>query len=156
MTTVTTKWSALGTYTTGIAGAAAAPTLKNLANLGQKIGNEIDNSYGVVGYLYADWDLLCRFASSPTAGGYCALYLIPAVDGTNYTDGDDSVVPPSTLVVCTFPVRAVSTAQRVSARGVLLPPGKFKPLFVNVSGQAMTNTDNENILSYRAYTVISE
>ncbi len=152
--TTTRKWGAQGTFTMAIAGAASAPTLKNLANAGQKIGNAIDNSSNR--YIYADWDLFCRFASSPSAGGYVALYLIPAVDGTNYTDGDDSVAPPPNLLIATFPVRAVSTAQRVSAIGLRLPNGVFKPLVVNVSGQAMTNTDNENVLSYRPYYETSE
>lgn len=152
--TTTRKWGTQGTFTTAIAGAAVAPTLKNLANAGQKIGGEIDNSSNR--YIYADWDLLCRFASAPSAGGYVALYLIPAVDGTNYTDGDDSVAPPVNLLIATFPVRAVSTAQRVSAIGLRLPNGKFKPLVINVSGQAMTNTDNENVLSYRPYYETAE
>lgn len=142
-------WSALGTYTTAIAGAGVAPTLKNLANGGQKIGNEIDNTSARD--QYADWDLYCRFASSPSAGGSCDLYFIQAVDGTNYQDGDDSVAPPVTAYVGSFPVRAVTTQQRVDLRQVMLPATKFKPLLINNSGQAMTNTDNENILSYRPY-----
>jgi hypothetical protein len=32
-----------------------------------------------------------------------------------------------------------------------LPPFNFKPLVINKSGQAMSNTDSENILSYRPY-----
>lgn len=151
---VTQKWSTLGTYTTAIAGAATAPTLKNLANNGQKIGNEVDNATNR--YLYADWDLKCRFQSAPSIGGYIALYLIPAIDGTNYTDGDDSVAPPPSTWIGNFPVRAVTTQQRVSLRGSLLPPGKFKPLAINKSGQSMTNTDDENVLSYRPYCEVSE
>jgi len=145
----TQKWSAYGTYTTAIAGSGTAPTLKNLANNGQKIGNEIDNT--TTRYLYADWDLLCRFQTAPVVGGYVALYLIPTVDGTNYGDGDDSVAPAVTMWVGNFPVRAVNTAIRVSLRQIVMPPGKFKPLVVNKSGYAMTNTDAENVLSYRPF-----
>ena len=145
----TQKWSAYGTYTTDIAGADVAPTLKNLANNGQKIGNEIDNSTNR--NIYADWDLLCRFQTAPAAGAYVALYLIPAVDGTNYGDGSDSVAPAVTMWVGNFPVRAVNTAIRVSLRQILMPPGKFKPLVVNKGGYAMTNTDAENVLSYRTF-----
>jgi hypothetical protein len=143
------KWSALGTYTTVINGADVAPTLKGLANAGGKLGIEVDNATDR--NMYADFDLLCRFAAAPSAGGYVALYLVSAVDGTNYADGDDSVVPPATAMVGTFPVRAVDTAQRVALRHVLLPATKFKPMVINKSGQAMTNTDDENVLSYRAY-----
>ena len=144
------KWSALGTFTTAIAGAAVAPTLKALANAGIKIGNEIDNAT-TARNMYADFDLLCKFQANPSVGGYIALYLVQAVDGTNYADGDDSTTPPTTALVGTFPVRAVTTAQRVALRHVLLPATKFKPMVVNLSGQAMTNTDDENFLSYRAY-----
>jgi hypothetical protein len=150
----TQKWSALGTYSTVIAGATTAPTLKNLANNGQKLSNEIDNTTNR--YLYGDFDLLCKFAVAPSAGGCVAMYIIPTVDGTNYSDGDDSVAPPATMWVGNFPVRAVTSAQRVALRGVLLPPGKFKVLAINKSGQAMTNVDNENILSYRPYAEVSE
>lgn len=144
------KWSALGTYTTAIAGGADAPTLKNLANDGQKLGGEIDNATSARD-MYADFDLLCKFQSAPSTGGYVALYLIQSVDGTNYADGTDSVAPPATALVGTFPVRAVTDAQRVALRHVLLPPTKFKPLVVNKSGQAMTDVNDENVLSYRPY-----
>ena len=143
------KWAPLGTYTTAIAGADVAPTLKNLANDGGKLGSEIDNA--TTRNMYADLDLLCRFQAAPSAGGYVAVYLIQAVDGTNYADGADAVVPAATTLVGTFPVRAVTTAQRVALRHVLLPATKFKPLLINKSGQAMTNTDDENVLSYRPY-----
>ena len=143
------KWSALGTLTTVINGADVAPTLKNLANNGQKLGAEVDNATDR--NMYADFELLCKFQSAPSAGGYVALYLVQAVDGTNYADGDDSVAPPATTMVGTFPVRAVTDAQRVVVRHVLLPASKFKPLAVNKSCQSMTNVDAENELTMRAY-----
>ena len=143
------KWSALGTLTTVINGADVAPTLKNLANNGQKLGAEVDNATDR--NMYADFELLCKFQSAPSAGGYVALYLVQAVDGTNYADGSDSVAPPATTMVGTFPVRAVTDAQRVVVRHVLLPASKFKPLAVNKSGQSMTNVDAENVLTMRAY-----
>lgn len=143
------KWSALGTFTTIINGDATAPTLKNLASTSSKLGSEVDNATSH--NRYADFDLYCRFQSSPSANGYCELYLVQAVDSTNYADGSDSVAPAITTLVGTFPVRAVTTQQRVALRHVLLPNTKFKPIIINQSGQAMTNTDNENILSIRTY-----
>lgn len=143
------KWSSPASATTVINGDTTAPTLKNLANAGQKIGSEVDNETGK--NRFAAFDLYCRFQSAPSAGGYCALYLVPAVDGSNYGDGNDSVAPPSTYMVGMFPVRAVTTQQRVEMVSVPLPPFKFKPLLINQSGQAMTNTDNENVLKIRQY-----
>lgn len=143
------KWGALGSFTTIINGEGTAPTLKNLANNGQKIGSEVDGSTNRD--QFADFDLYCRFQVAPSAGGYVALYLIQAIDGSAYADGDDSVAPPATSFVGNFPVRAVTTQQRVALRGVSLPATKWKPLAINKSGQAMTNTNDENILRYRAY-----
>lgn len=147
------KWSALGTYTTGIAGAGVAPTLKNLASGGQKLGSEIDLTGANDRNIIADFDLQVRFASAPTAGGYVELYAIQDVKGDgSYQDGDDTVVPPLTARIGTFPIRAVSTQQRVALRGVIVPATKWKPLIINSASTAFTNTDNENVLSYRVYT----
>lgn len=148
-----TTWTALGTYTTAIPGAGTAPTLKALANSARVLGAEIDNTSGKD--MFADWDLLCKFQSSPSAGGVVNLYLVPAVDGTNYADGSDSLVPASSLFAGSMPVQANMNAQRVALRNILLPPGKFKPLIENGAGQALTNVDNENVLSYRTYNVES-
>jgi len=144
------KWSALGTFTTAIAGAGVAPTLKALANAAQKLGAEIDNATATRNVL-ADWVLDVRGASAFTAGTWVELYFVQSVDGTNYADGDDSVAPAASALVGTFPLRAVSTQQRLALRGIELPPTKFKPLVINRGGQAFTNTDNENVLSYRPY-----
>lgn len=151
----TRKWVAYGiSKTTIINGDATAPTLKNLANAAQKCGNEIDNTSNL--YQYVDWELYVRFASSPAAGASVSLYLVPAIDGTNYGDGaNDSVTPPATCWVGAFPVRAVSTQQRVSLAAptaqCMIGPGKYKPVIVNTGGQAFTNTDGENTLYYRLY-----
>lgn len=143
------KWSAQGTLTTLINGDATAPTLINLANNSNKLGIEVDNS--TAHNRYADFDLYCRFQVAPVASGYCELYLVQAVDGTNYADGSDAVAASTTALVGVFPVRAVTTQQRVDLRNILLPNSKFKPLLVNLSGQSMTNTANENILVFRTY-----
>jgi len=145
------KWPTPGTYTTAIAGAGVAPTLKALASNGRKLGSAIDTASGGKRDQYADFDLQVRGASAFTAGALIELYLIPAVDGTNYTDGDDSTDPPATTFVGAFPVRAVTTQQRIALTRVPLPNTPFKPLIYNKAGQAFTNTDNENVLSYRTY-----
>lgn len=148
------KWSSPASAVTVINGDGSAPTLKNLASAGQKLGNVVDNATDK--NRWAAFDLYCRFASSPSVGGYVALYLVPSVDGTDYGDGDDSVAPPTTYLAGVFPVRAVSTQQRVELHSVSIPPFKFKPLVINSSGQAMTNTDNENVLKIRTYNEESQ
>jgi hypothetical protein len=145
-------YSALGSFTTAIAGAATAPTLKNLANSGRKIGNAIDlTGAGTARNVLVYFELLWRNASAPAANAPIELYLIPSIDGTNYDDADDSTDPPASHLIYTFQTRAVATAQRRSngPRPLILPAVKFKPFIYNKSGQAFTNTDNENVLSYR-------
>ncbi len=151
----TNKWSALGTFTTAIAGASVAPTLKALASNGRKLGSEIDPTGAGARDTLSLWQLLCRFTGAPSAGRSVELYFILAADGTNYEYGDDSAAPPDGAFVGAFALSVVSTAQRITLRNIVLPPCKFKPLILNSSGQAMTNTDNENVLSYRTYNVVS-
>lgn len=143
------KWSALGSVLTFINGDNTAPTLKNLASLGQKLGNEVDNSTDR--NQYADFELQVRGVSAFTIGDYAELYLIQCLDGTNYSDGSDSVSPPPSTLVGIFPFQAVSTAQRLVLKHVFLPATKFKPLIINKGAQALTNTDNENLLRLRTY-----
>jgi hypothetical protein len=145
----TITWAAYGTFTTAIAGASSAPTLKNLAAAGQKIGNAIDNTSAK--NVVLDWRLNVRFASSPAAGAYVELYLILALDSSVYADGDDTVAPPRSALVGTFPCRLVSTAQVIDLPRIVVPPGLFKPLIINKGSTGFTNTDNENVLSYVAY-----
>ena len=133
-----------------ILGAATAPTAKGLANNGKKLANEFDNAAGLNQYGVAE--LYVRGASAFTAGGYVELYLIPAADGTNYSDGSDSVAPPLSCLAGNFPVLAVSTQQRLTLWGLVLPPLKFKFLIINKTGQAFTGTDDENILKFGAYS----
>jgi hypothetical protein len=146
------KWSALGTFTTAIAGASTAPTLKALANNAGKLGNAIDLTGSSDRQMFAHWDLYVRGAAAFTAGGSADLYLVPAVDGTNYADGGDSTQPPAACFVGSFDLAAVATQQRRVLLMVPLPHALFKPLLWNSGGQAFTNTDNENVLSYRTFT----
>lgn len=145
-------WSA---YSAALAkiinGNASTPTAKNLANGGLKTGNEIDNTSGR--HRYISFRLRCRGASAFTAGGYVALFLPTALDGTNYEDGtDDAITPSSNSCVRTFPLRAVSTQQVIDFVNILTPgPVKFKPVILNAGGQAFTNTDDENELWYRLH-----
>lgn len=143
------KFSTLGTFTTGIAGAASAPTLKNLSSGSNKIGNAIDNTSGK--NIWSAWELLCRFGTGPTANSPVYLYFVPSVDSTNYADGGDSTTPAPSLLVWTFNVASVTTQQRLATLEIKLPNFSFKPLIRNASGQAFTNTDNENVLSYRTW-----
>lgn len=146
------KWSALDTFTIAIDGATTAPTLKNLASGGRKIGNALDLTGAGARQMFAHWELYVRFTSAPTAGALVDLYFVPAIDGTNYADGSDSVDAPLSCLVGSFDVLAVTTQQRRPLLALPLPNVLFKPMIINSAGQAFTNTDNENILRYRTFT----
>jgi hypothetical protein len=143
------KWSALGTYTTLIAGASSAPTLKNIATGTQVLGNTVTNATDRNQYC----DLVLQFQSgvAPSTSGIVEVYFIPSLDGTNYSDGDATIAPPYHLLVAAIPLRAVTTAQRIHYGSVRLPPCDFKPLVINKSGQTTANTDNVTLLSFRTY-----
>ena len=142
-------YDASPSLTTVILGAGTSPSLKALAADARKLGSEINNASSL--NQYGLFELQCRGASAFTTGGFVELYLIPAADGTNYSDGDDSTAPPSNCLAGVFPLRAVATQQRLTLWGVILPPVKFKPLLINRGGQAFTNTDDENQLRFGAY-----
>ena len=117
--------------------------LNSLANNAAALGTEYDNSSNL--YLWATFELNVQFGSSPTAGNTVDLYIIPAPDGTNYDDNTTgaSGAAPSTSYVGGFPLRAVTSAQKVPlgvARRIDLPPTKFKVFVVNGSGQAFPSS----------------
>lgn len=93
--------------------------------------------------MYGDLELNLG-ALSPTAGGYVAVYIAEAADGTNYPapSAADQRLQTNALL-CTYAVSTTaSTAQRLVVRNVLLPPGKFKLYVDNQSGGAMAASGN--------------
>ena len=104
--------------TTGI----AAETVAAGANF---LGSEIDNSANLDDE--AAIEVLHTCSTAATAGGVLMIYLLAAIDGTNYEDGGTSVDPsrvPDMVVV----TRNVTTDQRTTRWRVPLPPHKVKIL----------------------------
>lgn len=118
----------------GVATALSTEINALAAGSSTNASSAIDNSSALD--LFDDLELAVTFGSSPTAGGYVSVFLLPAVDGTNYADGSSSVAPAAGLLVATFDVRAVTTAQRLSFRNVPIPPGLFKYMLTNNTSQA--------------------
>jgi hypothetical protein len=113
--------------------------LNSLANGSTAIASAgYDNATNL--YLFGLFELNVTFGSAPTAGNTVDLFLVPAPDGTNYDDGSGSVTPPITCYAGGFPLRAVTTAQKIPLGGPLsllwLPPLPFKVVVKNGSGQA--------------------
>lgn len=119
----------------------AAPGNATLTSGSRALSAEYDNASGL--YLFGDFELSCTFASSPTAGQQVDLFIVPCNDGTNYTDGNASVNPAANLLAGWFNVRAVNTAQILTARGPIgqrieLPPCKFKIVLLNDTSQTIS------------------
>jgi hypothetical protein len=120
------------------------------ASTGKAISAAIDNSSNLD--LFDDLELVVTFATAPTANTIVEVYLVPAVDGTNYADGSTTVLPQASLYVGGFQVRNVNTIQRMALRGISLPPGLFKYLVQNTTNQgfpASGSTLKRNAYQYQ-------
>jgi len=97
-------------------------------------GTEVDNSSNLdtYGMLELNVDPSAAFS----AGGYLAVYILSAPDGTNYPDGSASVVPGADTWLLNIPLRAVATAQRKITKVFPLPPAKIKFILENQGGDA--------------------
>jgi hypothetical protein len=117
--------------------------LNSLANNGLAISSAFDNTVGQAGdgYTLCDLELVVTYGSAPTANTAVSVWLLGSQDGTNYEDGDASTTP-AKLPTCVFPLRAVTTAQRIIRR-VALPWGLMKAVLKNDgTGQAMAASGN--------------
>lgn len=86
-----------------------------------------DNTSGL--YMFADFQVDVTFGSNPTAGSPLTLYLLPSLDGTNYEK-----TGVSGAVVAGWQLEATTSQQLLVARGIVLPPTKFKVQLKNNSG----------------------
>jgi hypothetical protein len=124
--------------------------LNSLANDAQVLGAEIDNSTALDTFADVEFNVATQ-GSARSAGAHIAVFLIPALDGTNYAYGDGSVDPPANRLIATLPLDAATTARRVAAQMLSIPPGKYKLLFENKTGQAMASSGNT--AGYRNYSL---
>ena len=120
------------------------------SSTGKAISSAIDNSVNLD--LFADLELSVDFVSAPTAGTVVELYLLSSIDGgTTYPNGSASVLPQSSLFVGGFAVRAVTTPQIMSLRGVA--PGFYTYVVQNTTNQAFPATGS--VLRQNTYQLFS-
>ena len=106
---------------------AASSTISNASNLD----------------IYVDVEVLLA-SLSPTSGAYVTLYILEAVDGTNFPGQSDADLRlTTTQVLCVVPIgTTAATAQRVAARNIVIPPGSFQIKLDNQAGVALNASGN--------------
>jgi hypothetical protein len=98
--------------------------------------------------LYVDLTLtVAAQGSSRSSGATVAVYLIMALDGTNYDDTNATTAE----LVAVFPLDAATTARQSTRRDIPVPPGLFKFFVVNSTGQAFAGSGN--ILEHRYHSI---
>lgn len=139
----TTKHKA---YSAAIA-SALTTELNSLANGSNSAASSaIDNSSALD--LYHDLTLtLDTQGGARSAGATVVVYLVPAVDGTNY----DAVNETTAEIAAVFSLDAATTARQLTRRDVPVPPGLFKYFARNQTGQSFAAS--ANLLEYRAHSI---
>lgn len=84
-----------------------------------------------------------------SSGANVSVYLIMALDGTNYDDTNATTAE----LAAVFSFDAVTTARQSTRRDIPIPPGLFKWFVVNNTGQAFAASGN--ILEVRNHSVKS-
>lgn len=131
-------------------------TLDSLANNARAISSALGADApagGSEAHLLSDWELVVDYATNPTVNTTIDLYLVRAIDGTNYINGDATDAPAPQTYVGSFTVRATTNPMRLGLYAVPLPPGLFKAVVLNnATGQAFSTGCT---LKYRPYGVRS-
>lgn len=136
------KWSSTTSRTTGISSASINAGANSL-------GSEIDNSTNKDRFISMTLTFTCSTAA--TENQVFEVYILTAIDGTNYEDGDATPTDPKKASVGVFGNRNVTSAQRVNLENILIPPFKFKILLKSELDQNATSvtllayTHNEEI-----------
>jgi hypothetical protein len=122
-------------------------SLNSLANNANSAASSaIDN--GTLLDLYDDLTLtVATQGSARSAGAVVTVYLIPALDGTNY----DAVSEATAEVAAVFSLDAATTARQSTRRDIPIPPGLFEYFVRNSTGQAFASSGN--ILERRPHSL---
>lgn len=115
---------------------AATANLDNRS--GGNAGTIGGNSVGEL--IMATFQLTGGFGSSPLVGAILNLYLIPAIDGTNFADYDTTNhnMPPACFVGSFLVNKAQTAAQVMVIAGVPLSPILYHAVLDNQSGQQLS------------------
>ena len=125
-------------WATPASASVATTELNALANAAYAIGAEFDNGTSKSEY----GQILVYLGSlTPGAGGYLSLYMVSAMDGTNY-DRLVSNNPGVHKLLCTITLDTGASAKYLTTPVFALAPFKTKFVLQNVSGVALASTTN--------------
>lgn len=127
-------------YLLGSLATVMTTELNSLATTGTATSAAINNSSD--GLLIADLELNITYGGgAPTAKSRIECYLVRSVDGgTTYED-----VPPAGGLVGSWVLEAVTTAQKLIIRAVMLPPGFYKVHVVAKTTGATANSSGNTV-----------
>jgi len=130
-------WSLFGSNPTTV----LSTGLNSLAPAGTVVSATYANQTNLD--LYCDVEV--NLASlSPTAGAYVSIYILAAIDGSNFpAQSAADLRLTTTQLFCTVPIgTTASTAQRVAVRNLLLPPQPVQFVFDNQTGATLNAAGN--------------
>ena len=115
--------------------------LNSMADGVRVLSATIDNSTAL--NFFEDLVLsISNIGGSRDVGAIVELFLLEALDDTNFVDGGVSIEPAQSDLVGVFNIRTSTAAQIHVIRGVELPPTKFKYLVKNKTGKALSVIGN--------------
>ncbi|MBA3034819.1 MAG: hypothetical protein KKF85_03410 [Gammaproteobacteria bacterium] len=117
------------------------------------VSAEIDNTTSGKRWPYMEVEVVIAATAARSVGAFCALYLVPEVDDTNYPDASTSTTGNeymSKYYVDSFPLDAATTARRLVTKQLDLPPGNFKLALSNNTGVALAASGNT--VKFRRYS----
>jgi len=139
-------------YRRGTIATVMSTDLNSMANNALVVAAaDYDNSAGGTGdgFTMAEYEGFFQFSTSPTAGTGLSGWWLSTPDGTNREDGSTTITP-ARAPDFIFPVRAVTTVQRI-VMDAPLPPGAVRMLLKNdATGQALVAS--ANTVKIRPYT----
>lgn len=150
----------MGAQNTGYQAAAQSVSFTGTQTLLSLTDNEwtnlsdaIDN--GTNKYLTVDIELYLASAAFTGSDSTLSLYLLPSVDGTNYPNWTGNVTTDeqenNQYYVCSFTTSGATEAQRMTHRGLIVPPGLYKYGVRNTSG--VTLAASGNTLKWRPHSI---
>ena len=137
-----TRHSAFGTETTFHSTDLNALANVTLSGLSSAYDNSSDK------HLFMTFKLNLAATAARTAGATVSLWVLPAIDGTNYDDAIIEAFPDAV-----FPLDAATTARQRTVRDVPIPPSLFKTVVRANMGQAFAASGST--VKGRAHSVVT-